>query len=224
MSTLTVKDITVAEVVRLYEVEMWTLRRISDHFSTDHHRIKRTLIAAGVPITNQHRLRTPQSDAQRKALSVRVTGTVPKNKGTKSPEPLIRKMMKARMRTSIDLIKYEDIDKLQLLVRLTSKHSKHLAVSDAIRESFLDKFYFDNQFNALWAKWKASGENKWYFPSLDHKTSKLNGEDWSLDNLQFLSWFENRAKAEMNQDEWDDFKIKTNTSSDLFISVEVNDD
>lgn len=32
----------------------------------------------------------------------------------------------------------------------------------------------------------------------------------------FLTWFENRAKAEMNQDEWDYFKINTNTKSELF--------
>ena len=38
-----------------------------------------------------------------------------------------------------------------------------------------------------------------------------------LDNIQFLTWFENRAKAEMSQQEWDIFKKKTNTKSDLFI-------
>ena len=47
-------------------------------------------------------------------------------------------------------------------------------------------------------------------------TSKFNGENWNLNNLQFLTWFENRAKAEMNQDEWEEFKRNTNTRSDLF--------
>jgi len=120
------------------------------------------------------------------------------------------------MRTEIDLGIYKDLYKLQFLIKITSKHRKHIAFNDDARKAFLDKFYFDTQFNKIYDRWQESGENKWYIPSLDHKVSKFNGENWGLDNLQFLTWFENRAKAEMNQDEWDLFKIETNTKSDLF--------
>jgi hypothetical protein len=46
-----------------------------------------------------------------------------------------------------------------------------------------------------------------------------NGGGWSLDNLCFLTWFENRAKADMSADEWAAFRRQTNTTSDLFIDT-----
>ena len=120
------------------------------------------------------------------------------------------------MRSLIDLDIYPDLYRLQFLFRITSRHFKHLGYCDGVRKEFLDKFYFDEQFNRLYDRWQESGENKWYYPSIDHISSKFNGENWNLDNLQFLTWFENRAKAEMNQDEWEKFKVNTNTKSDLF--------
>ena len=42
-----------------------------------------------------------------------------------------------------------------------------------------------------------------------------NTED--IDNLQFLTLFENLAKRDMTESEWDTFKRETNTNSDLFI-------
>jgi hypothetical protein len=32
-----------------------------------------------------------------------------------------------------------------------------------------------------------------------------------------MTWFENRAKADMTKGDWELFKINTNTKSDLFI-------
>ena len=207
----------VSEVCNLYKVERWTLRRIAEKFGTNHHRIKRILAGEGIEITNERRIREPMPEAQRALIGNATRGRKAWNKGVRANEQQIRKYIKARMRTKIDLDLYEDLNKLQLLIRLTSKHFKHLGVNDEVRKAFLDKFYFDEAFNKIYDKWQLTGENKWYFPSLDHKVSKFNGENWELDNLQFLTWFENRAKAEMNQDEWDKFKSETNTKSDLFI-------
>ena len=204
------------EVRRLYVDEMWTLRRIADHFGTNHHRVKRALVALGVEITNAHRLREPMTVERRAQIGKQSRGRKAWNKGVTADEAQIRRMMKARMRTGIDLDAYPDLQRLQLLVRLTSKHFKHLG-SDAARKAFLDRFYFDGQFNRIYDKWLESGKSKWLFPSLDHKVSKCNGGSWELDNLQFLTWFENRAKAEMNQDEWESFKQSTQTKSDLFV-------
>lgn len=39
-------------------------------------------------------------------------------------------------------------------------------------------------------------------PSIDHINPKANWWDNNLDNLQFLTWFENRCKNDMNQEEW----------------------
>lgn len=48
---------------------------------------------------------------------------------------------------------------------------------------------------------------KYKKPSLDHITPKAKGGTSSLDNLQFLSWFENRCKNDMTQNEWDNLKL-----------------
>lgn len=208
---------TLIEVCHLYQVEKWTLRRIADNFKTDHHRIKRILIAGGVVITNENRLRAPLTDEHKKKIGEKSRGRKAWNKGMRADELTIRRLIKARMRTLIDLDIYPDLYRLQFLIRITSRHFKHLGYCDGVRKEFLDKFYFDEQFNRLYDRWQESGENKWYYPSIDHISSKFNGENWNLDNLQFLTWFENRAKAEMNQDEWEKFKVNTNTKSDLFI-------
>jgi len=207
----------IAEVKRLYEIEFWTLRRIAEHFQTNHHMIKRKLEAAGVVLDSRcRRFGRPITNERKAQIGNQSRGRKAWNKGIRTNEKTVRRMMKSRMRTNIDLDVYSNLDKLQFLVRLTSKHYQYLG-SDETRKAFLDKFYFDTQFNFLYDQWQSTGENKWYIPSLDHKISKFNGAIWDIDNLQFLTWFENRAKAEMNQDEWEKFKIDTHTTSDLFL-------
>jgi len=207
----------IGEVTKLYEVELWTLRRIADHFGTNHHRIKNMLIANGVQITNQKRFAKPFSEERKKAVGDKSRGRIAWNKGERTNESSVRKMMKGRMRTKIDLDAYPDLYKLQFLVKLTSRHFQYLGCTDEKRKAFLDKFYFDPAFNTLYDKWQESGEDKWLYPSIDHMVSKNNGGTFELSNLQFITWFENRAKADMNHDEWEEFKKATNTKSDLFV-------
>ena len=43
--------------------------------------------------------------------------------------------------------------------------------------------------------------------SIDHIIPKAKGGTNLLSNLQFLSWFENRCKNDMTQDEWNTLKL-----------------
>jgi len=82
---------------------------------------------------------------------------------------------------------------------------------------FIKKIYNDNKFNIIYNSWN-NNKGKWNIPTLDHIIPLSRGGDFfDLDNIQILTWFENRAKAEMTQKEWEDFKIDTSTKSDLFI-------
>lgn len=57
----------------------------------------------------------------------------------------------------------------------------------------------------------------WYKPSIDHIIPKSKGGTNDLNNLQFLTVFENLNKRDMTMEEWSYFKLLTNTSSDLYI-------
>jgi len=59
----------------------------------------------------------------------------------------------------------------------------------------------------LFDKWKVTND-KWIKPSLDHVKAKCNGGTLLLNNLQFVSWLENRAKVDIDQDEWDSIKAR----------------
>ena len=72
--------------------------------------------------------------------------------------------------------------------------------------SYIEKFYFDKQFNLLYDRWISSGCKPYMKPSIDHITPKAKGGTNALDNLQFLTWFENRCKNDMSQEDWDKMK------------------
>lgn len=206
------------EIVRLHVDEQWTLRRIAKQFNTDHHTIRRVLERNSIPVSTKGK-RAEFTEEHRKGIGKGRRGKPAYNRGVKADDVMIRKYMAARMRTDIDLSNYENLDKLRRLVKVTSKHFKYLGYNDEVRKAFLDKFYFDDGFNATYDAWLAHGKSKWWFPSLDHINPKSNGGNFDLDNLRFITWFENRAKADMPLLEWEMFKKQSNTKSDLFIEV-----
>ena len=60
-------------------------------------------------------------------------------------------------------------------------------------------------FNHLYLKWKETNDI-WIKPSLDHIIPKSKGGMLSIDNLRFISWFENRAKCSIDINNWNDMK------------------
>ncbi len=208
------------EVIRLYVVEGYTLRRIADAFETNHHMVHRILERNGIEITQRGRKRKPFTDDHRRKISAAGKGRKSWSAGKKMTETSRRANMRGKLGTAIDLGKYPDYERLLFLTKFLSKRREHIGYADSVREPFLDKFYFDAQFNAIYDAWIASGKNRWYRPTLDHKQSQSHGGSWKLDNLQFLTWFENRAKADMNDDEWIGFCRMTHTRSNLFIRVD----
>jgi hypothetical protein len=203
-------------IVDLYTVDKWSLRRIADHVGTDHHRIKRILLKHSVQIKATGQNSKPYTDEHRRNVGLASRGRKAWNMGQTMSEAYCRKNMAARLKTSIDLSCYPDYSKLKFLTRFLSKHKSHIGDNDDDRQAFLNKFYFDRAFNSLYDQWIAHNQDKWYRPTLDHIEPLTNGGSWRLVNLQFLTWFENRAKADMSNAEWQSFKETTNTRSDLF--------
>lgn len=198
------------EIVRLYTEEYRTLRMIAKMFDTDHHRIKRILKRHGVEITHKNRVREPFSDEHRRKIGEASKGRTSYWQGKKMPEYLVRKNMITHMKLDItldDIAKYDDFDKLKYLTGGISRNIKHFNTKEKYL-AYIDYFYSDEQFNKIYKKWIDSSKNKWYQPTLDHKVCKSKGGNWELSNLQFLTWFENRAKADMSEDEWNDIKAR----------------
>lgn len=120
------------------------------------------------------------------------------------------KNMKSHLKydVSVDwLDSFDDIEKLKYLNRSLTRKRDCEGLTTETYKQFIEKFYYDDSFNKLFNEWTKT-KDKWIKPSLDHIQAKCNGGTLSLDNLQFVSWLENRAKVDITQDEWN--KIKRN--------------
>jgi len=155
--------------------------------------------------TKEHRQKISDS---RKLLKEK--GWVPYNKGIKVSKEILYKNMKAHLKynVSLDWLKqFEDVEKLKYLNRSISRGRDKKGFNTEIYKKFIEKFYNNKKFNQLFSEYQKTGD-KWIKPSLDHIEAKANGGSLLLDNLQFISWLENRAKVNIPQVEWE--KIKRN--------------
>jgi hypothetical protein len=106
------------------------------------------------------------------------------------------------------LMQFKDFKKLKVLNSAITDRSGRWSVNTEWYKDYLLKFYNDIQFNRIYEIWVNSNFEKYKKPSLDHIIPKAKGGTNDLSNLQFLSWFENRCKNDMTQDEWNLHKSK----------------
>ena len=97
---------------------------------------------------------------------------------------------------------------------------KFLLIHKALnRTTNKDLAYYNNHLD----EYKQTIDYDWSKPSLDHIIPLSRGGADELSNYQFLTTFENLAKRDMTMEEWNKFKIETNTTSDYFIENIVKD-
>jgi len=104
------------------------------------------------------------------------------------------------------LMQFDDFSKLKTLNDVITNRSGRWEVSTEWYKNYIERFYSDCQFNSIYKTWINDGKVKYKKPSIDHITPKSKGGTNELDNLQFLTWFENRCKNDMTQDDWDNLK------------------
>jgi len=182
---------------------------IAKKFSTNHHKIKRILIKNNIEIDNKNRIRKNFSKETRKKMSdsAKKRDFSSYNGKKHTTERKIKNMAThLKYNVTTEWLKKFDFEKLKYLNNTITKERYKIGFNTNIYMNFIEKFYNDNKFNILYEKWIESND-KWIKPSLDHiKPISKGGEVNNLNNLQFISWFENKAKHDMEQKQWNKMK------------------
>jgi len=196
------------KVIDSYIPYKTTLREVGRIVGIDHHRVKRILKSEGIIIVKGKRGQLTKEHKEN--ISKACKGRETWSKGKNMPKESLYKNMASHLRFDVSaewLSQFEDIEKLKFLNRCISKRKNRFEVISEWYKSYILKFYNDAQFNSIYSKWLDSNDN-YLRPTIDHINPKSKEGGNELDNLQFLTWFENRAKNDMSQDVWD--KLKTN--------------
>ena len=196
------------EIIDLYVINKKTLRDIAGIFNTNHHKIKRILIKNNIKLSNNNRIRKPFTDEHKKRIGLASKGRVGSWLGKKATKDMLYKNMKAHLKYDVSLewlSQFNDIEKLKYLNRSISHKRDCEGFTTKTYKQFIEKFYYDEKFNSLFDKWIESGD-KWIKPSLDHIKAKSQNGSLLVGNLQFISWLENRAKIDIEQEEWNKMK------------------
>jgi len=181
-------DEMISEIKTLY-AEGESLRGIARSFGTNHKAISKLLKTSGVELR----------------LPLNLRGV----RKFKCNNELRYNNMQTHLRFKVDLqwlMLFEDFEKLKLLNDVITNRGGRWGEDENWYKGYIEKFYHDKQFNNVYSKWKTSNYQHYKKPSIDHIIAKSVGGTNCLDNLQFLSWFENRCKSNMSQIVWDNIK------------------
>ena len=103
------------------------------------------------------------------------------------------------------LMSFEDIEKLEFLNRMVAKPNDRLSDDNYIL--FIEKYYYDKRFDVLYKNWLSNDKETYLRPSFDHIIPRCKGGTNEINNIQILTWFENRCKNDMSQQEWENTKL-----------------
>lgn len=195
-------------VITTYVAGETSLRDVAKACNTDHHRVKRILEKNGIEVVKAKT--KPFSEEHKKRIGEASKGRVPWSKGKTMSRESLCKNMASHIRFEVSwewYYSFTDIEKLKFLNMALTNRDDRWVVDTKWYVGYIERFYYDTQFNTLHDRWLTSGKDHHMRPSIDHITPRAKGGTNSLDNLQFLTWFENRCKNDMTQIEWDNLKL-----------------
>ena len=205
------------QIINEYKSKNFTLVDLANKYKVDYRSIRRILIKNNIKIINGNQIK-PIPEERKLKMSQTKKQMFASGKlkiwcqGKKRNKIDLYKNMKSHLKYEIELewlIKYEDIEKLKFLNKSLTRERNKKGFNTEIYKKFIEKFYFDDQFNMLYSKWLLNKTDLWLKPSLDHiKPKSKGGSLIDLNNLQFLTWLENKCKSNMDQNKW--IQIKSN--------------
>jgi hypothetical protein len=191
------------KVLAIYIPGKTSLREIALRLDSNHHRVKRAIVASDSAVVRAEP--KPLTPTHKEKISKSSKGRKVTNKGRKSSTMAVYKNMASHSRFDINikwLIQFKDLNRLKFLNQAITNRDKRYDEDAEWYRSYIEKFYDDYDFVRIYDKWIFSGKDKWKKPTLDHKTPRAKGGGNDLENLQFLTWFENRTKSDMSEEEW----------------------
>ena len=205
----------IIEVIRLYN-NGYSLEKISKVFNTERHKVSKALLKHNIVMTRRKPTFTPESKEKRSKKSRETIKATILKYGCLGRRLLGRKQkIEHRFKNMVQKLKYydislewimqfDDIDKIIFLNRSIPRR-RYKNFTTEIYKDFITKFYKDTKFNYLYNEWIKT-KDRWIKPSLDHIKAKCSGGESIFDNLQFISWLENRAKVDIPQGQWENIK------------------
>lgn len=203
------------QIINEYKSKNFTLVDLANKHEVDYRRIRSILIKNNIDIINGNKIKPVPEERKLKMSKVKKEMFASGKlkiwcQGKKRNKIDLYKNMKAHLKYEIELewlMEYEDIEKLKFLNKSLTRERNKKGFNTEIYKNFIKKFYFDDQFNTLYNKWLLNKTDLWLKPSLDHiKPKSKGGSLTDLNNLQFLTWLENKCKSNMEQSKWTQIK------------------
>jgi hypothetical protein len=211
-------DISKSIISEYSENTSITLRELSSKYGIHHVTISAFLKKNGIAIRRTGaRIGHPVKESTRQLFSKLHAGntyTVGRKQTNSTKLKIIATMWKVDYSA---LLQYPNANKVKLIIQWMNSSRNMLNFEISTRLTFLDHFYKDESFNRIWDIWIKNGKKQEYKPSIDHKIPYTRGGTCDFANLQIITWFENRAKGNMTESEWEIFKKVNNLKCDLFI-------
>lgn len=196
------------EIIAQYEPGVTSLRTLAERFGTNHHVVRRALQSAGIAIVKAKK--SPVSAEARQRMSEAKKGFRPPWLNKPPTKNQLYCNMKTHLRFDVSiewLLQFPDFEKLKMLNAAISHSERFPSCSEWYRR-YVEHFYYDDQFNYVYLAWVVSDKDPWKRPSIDHIHPSSQGGLGDLENLQFLSWFENRCKNHLSQEVWESLKSR----------------
>ena len=211
-------------IIKMYVEDDLNLREVARKLNTNHKLISKILRKNNIEIsrkkprtfTEEHKKNI--GEGRRKLI--REGKFIPYNKGLKMKNYvtkngidgnlLLYKNMCGHLRIKVDLdwlLQFKDFEKLKYLNNSITRKRDFGQYDKDFYISYITKFYYDEKFNIIYNNWLSNNREFYLQPSPDHIISKnKKGELSDINNLQFLTWFENKCKTDIDQNDWDDMK------------------